>query len=105
MTLPYLFHGQSHDWVTLDETKPILTVRLATEKGIHFDKVLVRHEPDNEEYLVAMTRVDETPLFGYLVSQFPTQSRSCHHALCLQAAEQPASILARWPASEHPHAG
>ena len=80
MTLPYLFHGQSHDWVTLDETKPILTVRLATEKGIHFDKVLVRHEPDNEEYLVAMTRVNETPYLDIWSASFPlNQDRAITH--------------------------
>lgn len=52
-SLPFIYHGQSHDWLTIkDDT---LSVTLVTEKSMAFDKVMVRHEPDNEECLVEMT--------------------------------------------------
>ncbi|NOH62325.1 maltodextrin glucosidase [Vibrio sp. RE88] len=58
MTHPFIFHGQSKDWFRV--TNDTLTLKLAIEKGIELDKVLVRHEPDNEEYLVEMQPDGET---------------------------------------------
>ncbi|MCE0495184.1 maltodextrin glucosidase [Vibrio salinus] len=52
MCLPFLYHGQSTDWVSQTDHK--LTVRLAVEKAWLFQKILVRHEPDNEETLTEM---------------------------------------------------
>ena len=53
MTLPFLYHGQSDFWVKHSSQQ--LTLTLATACDDHYDRVLIRHEPDNEEYLVAMT--------------------------------------------------
>ncbi|CAE6949902.1 Belongs to the glycosyl hydrolase 13 family [Vibrio sp. B1REV9] len=53
MTLPFIFHSQTSDGLSFDgET---LTVILKTE-SIAFDRVHVRCEPDNEEYLIEMSQ-------------------------------------------------
>ncbi|MDB1124453.1 maltodextrin glucosidase [Vibrio algarum] len=54
MNLPYLRHVQTPDGLCFKNN--VLTVTLTTE-DLKFDKVQVRHEPDNEEYLVDMSRV------------------------------------------------
>lgn len=54
MTLPFLFHAQTSDYFHLDEQTAHVILRTQPE-GIQ--AVYVRHEPDNEEYLVEMQRV------------------------------------------------
>lgn len=54
MHLPYLQHVQTPDGFCFNNN--VLTVSLNIE-DIDIDKVQVRHEPDNEEYFVAMTRI------------------------------------------------
>lgn len=49
MNTPFLYHAQTTDGLSCDND--LLTVVFKTE-AIEFDKVQVRHEPDNEEYLV-----------------------------------------------------
>ena len=51
---PYLFHAQTCDYVRLDQR--VLTLKLHTDRE-DWTKVQVRHEPDNEEYLVDMLLV------------------------------------------------
>ena len=63
MTSPFIYHGQSRDWVTKNEGS--LTLILATEKCYAFEKVMVRHEPDNEEVLAEMTPCRETSQLQY----------------------------------------
>jgi alpha-glucosidase len=49
MQAPYLFHVQTTDGVSRDNNN--LTLLLKTDVS-SFDKVQIRHEPDNEEYFV-----------------------------------------------------
>lgn len=55
MKTPFLYHAQTHDGLTLQGD--LLTVVFKTE-AIEFDKVQVRHEPDNEEYLVDLHKTE-----------------------------------------------
>ncbi|MDC5842066.1 maltodextrin glucosidase [Vibrio europaeus] len=71
-SLPFIYHGQSADWLTREDNK--LTVTLATEKAVNFTKVLLRHEPDNEEYLVEMTLSKTTEHLTYWQASFPLNS-------------------------------
>ncbi|MEX0335071.1 maltodextrin glucosidase [Vibrio tubiashii] len=68
-SLPFIYHGQSVDWLTREDHR--LTVTLATEKAVNFTKVLLRHEPDNEEYLVEMTLSKTTEHLTYWQASFP----------------------------------
>lgn len=68
-SLPFIYHGQSVDWLTREDNK--LNVTLATEKAVNFTKVLLRHEPDNEEYLVEMTLSKTTEHLTYWQASFP----------------------------------
>ncbi|MGX1926727.1 maltodextrin glucosidase [Vibrio sp. NH-7] len=72
MTKPFIFHGQSSDWVSRHDQR--LTVRLAVEKTAAFNKIVVRHEPDNEEYLVEMTLSGETEHLNYWTATFELNS-------------------------------
>ncbi|WP_261902892.1 maltodextrin glucosidase [Vibrio fortis] len=49
---PYLFHAQTSDYVQLEQR--VVTLKLHTERD-DWAKVQIRHEPDNEEYLVDMS--------------------------------------------------
>ncbi|MDK9736662.1 maltodextrin glucosidase [Vibrio sp. D404a] len=51
---PYLYHAQTSDFVDLE--RGFLTLKLHTESD-DWNKVQLRHEPDNEEYLVDMSLV------------------------------------------------
>lgn len=51
---PYLYHAQTSDFVDLE--RGFLTLKLHTERE-DWNKVQLRHEPDNEEYLVDMSLV------------------------------------------------
>ncbi|MDF2153894.1 maltodextrin glucosidase [Vibrio sp. CAU 1672] len=51
MSLPFIFHSQTQDGLSVDVDQ--ITVVLKTE-AIAFDEVYVRCEPDNEEYLIPM---------------------------------------------------
>lgn len=51
MTLPFIFHSQTLDGLSFNEEA--ITVTLKTE-SLDFDRVYVRSEPDNEEYLTEM---------------------------------------------------
>ncbi|WP_428772635.1 maltodextrin glucosidase [Vibrio sp.] len=63
MILPFIYHGQSDRWLTRQDDQLVLT--LATEKATRFTRVQVRHEPDNEEYLVDMTLCGGTEQLNY----------------------------------------
>lgn len=54
MTQPFLFHPQTHDGVVRVEDK--LTITLFAEAK-DYESVSLRHEPDNEEYIVPMSKV------------------------------------------------
>ncbi|MGL6261972.1 maltodextrin glucosidase [Vibrio sp. WXL210] len=58
MSLPFIFHAQSADWSALCERT--LTLTLVTERGQDWQKVLIRHEPDNEEQFETMSLVRQT---------------------------------------------
>ena len=78
MPLPFIYHGQSSDWLTRNDNT--LTVKLATEKAYSFNKVLVRHEPDNEEYLVTMTWQGDTEHLDFWQASFElNQDRDTSH--------------------------
>ena len=51
MTPPFIFHSQTLDGLSFNEDA--ITVTLKTE-SLDFDRVYVRSEPDNEEYLTEM---------------------------------------------------
>ncbi|MGV2989469.1 maltodextrin glucosidase [Vibrio sp. E150_011] len=51
MSTPYLYHSQTTDGVTLNVS--YLVIELLTE-DLSFERVLLRHEPDNEEYMIEM---------------------------------------------------
>ena len=69
MTLPFIFHGQTPEWVTNNGAH--LRLKLAVEKGVPLSKVMVRHEPDNEEYLVEMTPSGHTDCLNYYCATIP----------------------------------
>lgn len=69
MTLPFIFHGQTPEWVTNNGAR--LKLKLAVEKGVPLSKVMVRHEPDNEEYLVEMTPSGNTDHLDYYCATIP----------------------------------
>ncbi|MGF1749429.1 maltodextrin glucosidase [Vibrio cionasavignyae] len=52
MSTPYLYHSQTTDGVTAHAD--CLHIELLTE-DLPFERVLLRHEPDNEEYIIEMT--------------------------------------------------
>ncbi|EPQ9916290.1 maltodextrin glucosidase [Vibrio vulnificus] len=56
MTLPFLFHAQTPDYFRVENQITHVTLRTQPE-GIQ--AVYLRHEPDNEEYLVEMLRVSK----------------------------------------------
>ena len=55
MTHPFLFHPQAAPW--FKESADTLQLTLFSELDAPIREVWLRHEPDNEEYLVAMTPV------------------------------------------------
>ncbi|MFB9135452.1 maltodextrin glucosidase [Vibrio olivae] len=63
MTFPFLYHGQSEFWVQRQQGS--LTLTLATSAQDQYDHIYVRHEPDNEEYLVEMSVLKETSTLIY----------------------------------------
>ncbi|WP_104033958.1 maltodextrin glucosidase [Vibrio jasicida] len=67
MTLPFIFHSQTDDGLTFDGD--LLTVILKTE-NTDFDSVHVRCEPDNEEYLISMSRSGEAGELTLWKAQF-----------------------------------
>ncbi|MFC5078199.1 Maltodextrin glucosidase [Vibrio thalassae] len=54
MTQPFLFHPQTHDGVV--RVEDTLTITLFAEAN-DYESVSLRHEPDNEEYMVPMSKV------------------------------------------------
>lgn len=67
-TLPFIYHGQSSDWLTCQGNT--LYVSLATDNAIDFSKVLLRHEPDNEEVLVEMKFSHSSKRLNYWTANF-----------------------------------
>ena len=55
MTHPFLFHPQAAPW--FKESADTLLLTLFSELDAPIREVWLRHEPDNEEYLVAMTPI------------------------------------------------
>src|SRR5690606_19761224 len=55
MTHPFLFHPQVAPW--FKESADSLQLTLFSELDAPIREVWLRHEPDNEEYLLAMTPV------------------------------------------------
>lgn len=68
MSLPFLYHGQTTQWVSLHHSK--LTLTLVTDKHTPYHQVLIRHEPDNEEHFAEMTLVEETEHLRYWQGEF-----------------------------------
>ncbi|PWI35384.1 maltodextrin glucosidase [Vibrio albus] len=48
---PFVSHSQTRDGLVVEGQELVLTLKT---ESVHFDKVLVRHEPDNEESLISM---------------------------------------------------
>ncbi|MBD1565085.1 maltodextrin glucosidase [Vibrio sp. S12_S33] len=72
MTHPFFYHGQTADWVVREGDQ--LTIKLATEKAFSLTKVQIRHEPNNEEYLVDMVLSSATPYLNYWQATIPLNS-------------------------------
>ncbi|QIA65950.1 maltodextrin glucosidase [Vibrio astriarenae] len=68
MSLPFLYHGQTTQWVSLHHSK--ITLTLVTDKHTPYHQVLIRHEPDNEEHFAEMTLVEETEHLRYWQGEF-----------------------------------
>ncbi|MGR5251804.1 maltodextrin glucosidase [Vibrio astriarenae] len=68
MSLPFLYHGQTHEWVSLYQRT--LTLTLVTDKTTPFSQILIRHEPDNEEHFSPMTLSKETEQLRYWQGSF-----------------------------------
>ncbi|MGB1320959.1 MAG: maltodextrin glucosidase [Vibrio gallaecicus] len=66
--LPFLFHSQTLDGVTFENAH--LTVLLKTDKP-DWESIQVRHEPDNEEYLVDLIKVGEEGRLTIWQGTFP----------------------------------
>ncbi|GAL34556.1 maltodextrin glucosidase [Vibrio maritimus] len=54
MTQPFLYHPQTQDGLVREGDQ--LTIRLFAEQA-KFESIKLRHEPDNEEYLVELSKV------------------------------------------------
>ena len=68
---PYLFHAQTCDYVQLEQR--VLTLKLHTDRD-DWTKVQIRHEPDNEEYLVDMSLVGKQGRLFVWEAQIPLNS-------------------------------
>lgn len=68
MTLPFLFHAQTPDYFRVENQIAHVTLRTQPE-GIQ--AVYLRHEPDNEEYLVEMQRVSKLGVLDGWQASFP----------------------------------
>ena len=68
---PYLFHAQTCDYVQLEQR--VLTLKLHTDRD-DWIKVQIRHEPDNEEYLVDMSLVGKQGRLFVWEAQIPLNS-------------------------------
>ncbi|MCG3743669.1 maltodextrin glucosidase [Vibrio cincinnatiensis] len=80
MNIPFLFHGQTDHWVTRKDNQ--LTLTLAVDSAFPSTKILVRHEPDNEEVLVEMRKVGKTDRLDYWQARIPlNQDRPVTHYL------------------------
>ncbi|MGC9423804.1 alpha amylase N-terminal ig-like domain-containing protein, partial [Vibrio sp.] len=78
MHAPFLFHGQTESWVTCHDNG--LSLTLAIEASFPCSKVLVRHEPDNEEMLVVMEKTATTERLSYWQATIPlNQDRAITH--------------------------
>ncbi len=88
MTLPFIYHGQSEFWVRCDEKQ--LTLTLVTAACDVYDRVLIRHEPDNEEYLVAMSAVGQQGQCQYWQASIAlnTDCDTTHYAFKLLRGRQ-----------------
>ncbi|WP_210473263.1 maltodextrin glucosidase [Vibrio crassostreae] len=68
---PFIFHAQTLDY--FHEKDGILTVKLTTERS-DWNRVLLRHEPDNEEYLLDMSKVGTEGRLTVWQISFPVNS-------------------------------
>lgn len=68
MTQPFLYHSQTADGMQFDGKS--LSVTLKTE-CMKFDKIYLRHEPDNEEELVEMSKIGQDDALAYWRVDFP----------------------------------
>ncbi|MFM4649756.1 maltodextrin glucosidase [Aeromonas bivalvium] len=67
--IPFLFHPQAAPWFQEESDSLLLT--LFCEEGARIHEVWLRHEPDNEEYLLAMTRVATRERLGIWQARLP----------------------------------
>ncbi|MDR9827339.1 maltodextrin glucosidase [Vibrio sp. FNV 38] len=68
MPWPFLYHGQTEQWVSLDQRT--LTITLVSDKTTPYCKVLLRHEPDNEEHFSELSVVKETAQLRFWQTKF-----------------------------------
>ncbi|WP_333912952.1 maltodextrin glucosidase [Vibrio coralliirubri] len=74
---PFIFHAQTSDY--FHEKDGVLTVTLLSERN-DWNKVQLRHEPDNEEYLLDMTKVGTQGRLTLWQVSFPVNTdRSVTH--------------------------
>ena len=67
-SLPFIYHGQSSDWLVREGNT--LLVTLITDKAMTYSKVMLRHEPDNEEYLIEMVLSHSDKYLNYWTASF-----------------------------------
>lgn len=78
MTMPFLFHPQSEDGLSFDGTH--LTVTLHIEPIQDISKVVLRHEPDNEQFFVEMSQLEDKGRLQTWQARFPiNQDRDVTH--------------------------
>ncbi|MEG3220611.1 maltodextrin glucosidase [Vibrio gigantis] len=74
---PFIFHAQTSDY--FHEKDGVLTVTIMSERD-DWQKVQLRHEPDNEEYLLGMTKVGTQGRLTLWQTSFPVNTdRSVTH--------------------------
>ncbi|MFA0306280.1 maltodextrin glucosidase [Vibrio splendidus] len=79
---PFIFHAQTSDYFY--EKEGVLTVTLVSERA-DWNKVQLRHEPDNEEYLLDMVQVGTEGRLTLWQASFPanTDRNVTHYAFKL----------------------
>lgn len=78
MKTPFLFHPQSDDGLSFDGTHLTVTLRIQPVQDV--TKVVVRHEPDNEQFYVEMSHIADQGRLQLWQARFPiNQDRDVTH--------------------------
>ena len=82
MTHPFLFHPQVAPW--FKESADTLLLTLFSELDAPIREVWLRHEPDNEEYLVAMRPVSTRDRLQVWQVELPLAKGQEIHLYCFK---------------------